>query len=109
MDIQSKRAALERIQNVKQLQDQQAEAERKKFENVRSTFVQLCDDTGCLMKNTRKHTWNGKVCTEVTWQLTDRVICILRFTDASAKPSVFLRYQTVRGAAGMCLMQFGPL
>lgn len=99
-DIQSKKAALERIQheNEKQMQTQQAaEVERLKFEEVRKTFVLLCDDTGCLLKKTRRHTWNGKVCTEVTWQLTDRVMCILRFTDASAKPSVFLRYQTAPG------------
>lgn len=98
-DVLSKKAALARIQlhNEKIRQDMQAaEAERINFEGIRSNLVMLCDETGCLFKKTRKATWNNLRCTEVIWEVVERVSCILRFPDSGgagdrSHVAVFLR------------------
>lgn len=93
-DVESKKAALERFrcESEKQMQDLQAAAAQAKYEELREMFILMCDETGCLMKKARKYEWNGQLCTEVTWEVTERVMCILRFTDTSTDPAVFLRY-----------------
>ena len=94
------RNKVERIkfENEKQLQHQQAEAKRLKFEAIRKTLISACDDTGCLLKNTHKYAWNRMLCTEVTWEVTEHVLCILRFTEDITNPFVFLRYHAARSA-----------
>eukprot|EP00892_Ulva_mutabilis_P005352 jgi/Ulvmu1/3189/UM015_0230.1 len=86
VDVDFKKSALSRIliQNEKMRQDKQAaEAERIKHEGIRNNLLSICDDTGCLFKRANRAKWHGTWCMEVTWELAQRVSCILRFPEST--------------------------